>query len=660
MNISFLNSLNGSQYEAVTTIKGPVLVIAGAGSGKTKVIENRCSYLVKNGVRPGSILLLTFTRRAAREMIERATKNDARCRGIDGGTFHSFASRILRHYADTAGIKPNFIIWDDGDTEDAIKRCLKRVIPADAVEDFLNKDELASLFSICVNKDMTLEEAARERFSKYKEYMPNIKKIHSIYTKMKKAGNALDYDDLLAYLKKVLDDTAARKQLAARYEYIMVDEYQDTNKIQSDIVFHLASHHRNIMAVGDDAQSIYAFRGSVVANILQFPDKFDNCKVISLEQNYRSTQDILDTGNCVLNDMKCKFDKELISATGKRGDSPALIEFDDSWHEARWIADMVERHNENGVRLRDIAVLFRSTYVSIQLQTELVKRGITYKVFGGKKLTDSGHVRDLMSILKAFHSLRNELAWTRALSLIPGVGAKTAAKVIEAIAAEESIEAAAECVVEIAGKGKSKDAINNMKDLYIKMSKTDSPSEQVKAALKYYLPVMKKKYTKVGKRERDLSAIKNMADRYEQLGEFLSDLTVDADEAKEDNSIEYLTLSTVHSAKGLEWGKVFLIGLQDGVFPSLKSSSDEEIEEEKRLLYVAVTRAKEELHLCYNARGDSVLSRFICGDVMESIDVVDAPPDSSEYGGQWRFKVEGGCENEQHTTKGIRLSQGIY
>jgi len=629
VNISFLNGLNGSQYEAVTTIKGPVLVIAGAGSGKTKVIEYRCSYLVKNGVRPGSILLLTFTRRAAKEMIERATKNDARCRGIDGGTFHSFASRILRHYADTAGIKPNFIIWDDGDTEDAIKRCLKRVIQADAVEDFLNKDELASLFSICVNKGMTLESAAKERFSNYKEYMPNIKKIHSLYTKMKKSGNALDYDDLLLYLKKVLDDTAARKQLSARYEYIMVDEYQDTNKIQSDIVFHLASHHRNIMAVGDDAQSIYAFRGSVVANILQFPDKFDNCKVISLEQNYRSTQDILDTGNCVLNDMKCKFDKELISATGKRGESPALVEFTDVWHEAQWIADMVERYKDDGVRLRDIAVLFRSAYISIQLQTELIKKSISFKVFGGKKLTDSGHVRDLLALLKSFHSLRNELAWTRALSLIPGVGARTAAKVIEKIADEESIEAAMECLVEIAGKGKSKDAINNMKDLYMKMSKTDNPGGQVKAALKYYLPIMKKKYTKAGKRERDLNAIKSMGDRYEILGEFLSDITVDADEAKEDNSIEYLTLSTVHSAKGLEWGKVFLIGLQDGVFPSLKSSSDEDIEEEKRLLYVAVTRAKEELYLCYYTKFDCGLCRFIDGEVMDSVNILDAPPDVS-------------------------------
>ncbi len=628
-NSQSINNLNSSQYKAVAISQGAVLVIAGAGSGKTKVIESRCSYLVKSGVRPESILLLTFTKRAAREMIERATKSDARCRAIDGGTFHSFASKVLRQYADVAGIKSNFAIWDDGDTEDAIKRCMKQVIPRDAVGEYPSRDELVSLFGMLVNKSLTLEQAVKEQMSGYEDMMPDIRTIFSRYTTLKQYANALDYDDLLKYLKKVLDNSEARKRLSSKFQYIMVDEYQDTNKIQSDIVYHLASVHGNVMAVGDDAQSIYAFRGAVVENILRFPNKFTGCTVIKLEQNYRSTQPILDMGNCVLADMKNKYDKKLTAATGKTGGRPVLMEFADEWEEAKVIVDKVQAHVNNGGRLRDIAVLFRSAYVSLHLQGELLKKNIPFKLFGGKKLTDSGHVRDMLALLKAFSNMRNEVAWFRALSFVDGIGAKTAAKIISEIAQESSIEGVGDVIVKLVSK-KSKEGAERFKKLLLDMAKTSTPGEQFVKAMTYYSPILKAKYNKVEKRKRDFTALKNMAERYEDLNKFLSDITVDAEEARENESAEFLTLSTIHSAKGLEWDKVFLIGIQDGVFPSAKSSKEEEVEEEKRLLYVAITRAREQLHLCYWQKDENGLCRFISGDVMESLDVKTVETETTE------------------------------
>ncbi len=600
------NELNASQYEAVTTTEGPLLVIAGAGSGKTRVIEYRSLHLVRKAVDPESILLLTFTRRSAQEMIERASRNDSRCARIDGGTFHSFASRMLRQFGRDVGLSNAFTIYDEGDAEEAIRRCCNRM-GYDQDKEFPKKNELKTVFSLCINKGLDVDDAVMKSYREHEDRLTEIRTVRNEYTRYKLANNCVDYDDLLVYLKAVLDVDRIRESLSSRYRYIMVDEFQDTNGIQAEIIRLLSREHENIMVVGDDAQSIYGFRGANHLNILQFPDKFAGCKVIKLEANYRSTQSILDVGNAVLTGMVHKFEKRLVSAMGNKGEKPALRCFDDVHEEAAWLVRKVQSLAATGVALREMAVLFRTAFVSMPLQTELVRQGIRFKLFGGRKFYETAHVRDVISYLRLIANPRDELAWQRVLLLIPGIGAKTVERFLELISHHDSLTDIIERVFGPYCTGqKHSEAFASLKILLQHLAHRSMTVEaQLKAVIDYYGPLMKTKYKKDSSRAKELVMLGHMAKRYETLKDFLADVAIDPDKDANDGDLQFLTLSTVHSSKGLEWGRVFLVGLADGVFPSGRSLGDGDggdVEEEKRLFYVAVTRAKDELFMSYYRR----------------------------------------------------------
>ena len=615
------SQLNASQYGAVTTTDGPVLVIAGAGSGKTRVIEYRSLYLVKCGVDPESILLLTFTRRSAQEMIERASRNDPRCAKIDGGTFHSFASKTLRVHSKALGLSNSFTIYDEGDAEEAIRRCCSKM-GYDQDKEFPKKNELKTVFSLCVNKEMNVDDAVLKTYADYEDRLGEIKTVQKEYAQYKLRNNCVDYDDLLVYLRVVLGIDEIRERLSSKYRYIMVDEYQDTNGVQADIVRFLSMKHNNIMVVGDDAQSIYGFRGADHRNILRFPEEFKGCKVIKLQQNYRSTQSILNVGNAVLTNMSHKFDKKLVSATGNFGEKPMVTRFDDVYEEAAWVAARVQALRSEGVPVREIAVLFRTAFTSMPLQAELVKQGIRFKLFGGRKFYEMANVRDVVSYLRLVANPTDELAWHRVLMLLPGIGTRTVERLLELIVHYHSLQDIIEKVFTPFSSGqKNSEVFAGLKSLLQSISSPAMPpSRQLELVMNHYGPIMKQKYKKDSARTKELVMLTQMAQRYRTLKDFLADVAVDPDKDPKDDNSEYLTLSTVHSAKGLEWGRVFLIGLTDGVFPSNRSLMDADeadVEEEKRLFYVAVTRAKEELSLSFyvkkgsNERDKGSLCRFL-------------------------------------------------
>ncbi len=681
--------LNDSQYEAVTTTEGPVLVVAGAGSGKTRVIEYRSLHLVRGDIEPESILLLTFTRRSAREMIDRAARNDLRCSRIDGGTFHSFASRILRRYNNNLGLSNSFTIYDEGDAEEAIRRCCNKM-GYDQDKEFPKKNELKNVFSLCVNKGLNVDDAVSKTYRDYEDWLGEIRTVQEEYARYKLRNNSVDYDDLLVYLKVVLENDEIRERLSAQYRYIMVDEFQDTNRVQADIVHLLAKKNGNVMAVGDDAQSIYGFRGANYLNILEFPGRFAGCKVIKLEENYRSTQSILNVGNAILNTMSHKFEKQLVSATGATGEKPVLRGFDDAYDEADWVAQKVISMLATGTPLGDMAVLFRTTFTSMPLQAELVKRGIRFKLFGGKKFYETAHVRDVVSYLRLVANPTDELAWQRVLLLLPGIGTRTVERFLELITGYDTLRDIIDKVITPVCTGqKHSDVFASLKGLldtitgarvapsaseaggaspsrsrcelsagarvcpvedgvapsaseaggasrtheWVPGSRCElsagarvapsaseaatrcagarakgaalSPARQLEHVIAHYSPIMKAKYKKDSARVKELVMLQHMAQRYATLKDFLADVAVDPDKDAQDGDLEFLTLSTVHSAKGLEWSRVFLIGLVDGVFPSGRSlidSGEGDVEEEKRLLYVAVTRARDELFMSSFAR----------------------------------------------------------
>ncbi len=600
--------LNPSQYEAVTTIEGPVLVIAGAGTGKTRVIEYRSLYLVQNDIDPESILLLTFTRRSAQEMIERASRNDSRCSRIDGGTFHSFASKMLRYYSKNLGLSSSFTIYDEGDAEEAIRRCCNRM-GYDQDKEFPKKNELKNVFSLCINKGLNVDDAVSKKYQDYEDRLEEIKSVQQEYAEYKRKNNCVDYDDLLVYLKVILEIDAVRDRLSSRYRYIMVDEFQDTNGVQADIVRLLAQKHGNVMVVGDDAQSIYGFRGANHLNILEFPKKIAGCKVIKLQANYRSTQSILDVGNAVLTNMYHKFEKRLVSATKNTGEKPTLRRFDDVYDEAMWIAQKVLGLKQEGIETNEMAVLFRTAFTSMPLQAELVKRGIRFKLFGGRKFYEMAYVRDVVSYLRIVANPADELAWQRVLLLLPGIGVKTVERLLDLIVHYTSLSDIIDKVFAPFCTGqKHSETFAAIKKLLQSVSSESMPARQLASVMEHYGLIMEAKYKKDPFRTKELVMLAHMAQRYHTLKDFIADVAVDPDRDSKDGDVEFLTLSTVHSAKGLEWGRVFLMGLVDGVFPSSRSLTDRDdgdIEEEKRLFYVAVTRAKDELFLSFANRNGS-------------------------------------------------------
>ncbi|MCB0743061.1 MAG: ATP-dependent helicase [Ignavibacteriae bacterium] len=602
--IDYQNELNPAQYEAVASTEGAYLVIAGAGTGKTRTLVYRVSRLIEMGNDPKSILLLTFTRKASREMMNRAAVLlDNRCSKINGGTFHSFANLTLRKYAKLVGLDSAFTILDQGDSEDVINLIRAQLDLVKLKKRFPNKQTIAKIISLSVNTGKKIEDILFEEYPHFMEHLDKIFEITNIYKSYKKKSQLLDYDDLLVYLRDFLFDKTKSAVLTRSIKYVMVDEFQDTNKLQADIVLGLAQHNNNIMVVGDDSQSIYSFRGANFKNIMNFPKLFNDVKIIMLEENYRSTQSVLDFGNYIIDAAIEKYPKHLFTRkTG--GELPAIISSTTENMQSKFIVDRILELREENIPLGDIAVLFRSSFSSFDLEIELNKANIPYQKFGGMKFIETAHVKDVLAFLRIAENPKDVVSWYRVLLLHEGVGPKKAQEILAKISSGDlNIKSDPEKTLDKTYK-------ENIFNLFLCLHRIhisrQLPTELAEIVLDYYDPIFRKKYDDFNKRKKDLEIFINITENYKALTSLLSDMALDpprdsvADISEEDKEDEVLTLSTIHSAKGLEWHTVFIIHAVEGFFPSSMSYNKiETLEEERRLMYVASTRAKENLYITY-------------------------------------------------------------
>jgi DNA helicase-2/ATP-dependent DNA helicase PcrA len=600
--VNYEQDLNEAQLCAVKSKDGAILVIAGAGSGKTKTLTYRVARLIEDGTSPENILLLTFTKKAAAEMLSRATLVlDQRCEKVAGGTFHSFANIILRKYAKYLKLQNNFTILDKSDCEDIINHITGQLYPKKEKR-FPKKGTIHEIYSKSVNKETPTKKIIHDEFPQFEHCEDKIIEIHKAYVIYKRENSVLDYDDLLLYLKLLLENNDnIRKTLSNQYKYIMVDEYQDTNTLQADIIRLLASEHNNIMAVGDDAQSIYSFRGANYRNILDFPKMFENTKIIKLEQNYRSTQNILKLTNKIISKAKESFTKNLFSNITSPV-MPALICARNTQMEADFICQRILELLDEDISLSDICVLARNSRMSYALEIELSKRAIPYQKFGGPKFMETAHVKDIVAHLRVIINPDDVISLNRILLLLKGVGASTVNSVIPVIKGQLNPD------IKLLPAKKTDSIIPMLKTLDKLRHKmtTKTPAQITEEVINYYRPILKDKYDDFSKREKDLEHLQYLAGQYSNLEDFISDLALEPPEAsvegmyKNNSADEALTISTIHSAKGLEWDTVFIIGAVDGRFPSVYSfNSEEEMDEELRLMYVATTRAKNNLYITY-------------------------------------------------------------
>jgi DNA helicase-2/ATP-dependent DNA helicase PcrA len=604
--IPYEKDLNSSQLEAVTHAKGPLLVIAGAGSGKTRTLTYRVARLVEEGISPGSILLLTFTRKAAQEMMKRsAALLDNRCENISGGTFHSFANAVLRKYSRLAGLEPSFNILDRYDSEALISLLRKEAVKNSDRSSFPKNHTLAAIFSKAVNKVLTIEDVIYNDYTHFTDDLDAITGIHRAYTLRKREHHYLDYDDLLILFKAIMaENPDLQYRLSSSYEHIMVDEYQDTNQIQADILMLLARANNNIMVVGDDSQSIYAFRGANFINIIRFPELFPGTRIITLEENYRSDQPILDLTNIIIERASEKYSKILFTKR-EGGAKPLLVCASGENSQSMFIVERILELNRYGIPLNDIAVLFRAGYHSFDLEIELARSGIPFKKVGGFKFVESAHIKDILACLKVLINSKDRLSWQRILMLTDKIGIQTADKIFDAVSNENSGYAG---LLTAKIKKQLSESLAGLKGLIGKIdTETMSVYEMGEAVVEYYLPLLRNKYDDHPKRAKDIEHLLSIMERYGSLREFLADMALEPpntsiEDSLSDNSSgdDLLVLSTIHSAKGLEWHTVFVIWTLDGRFPSSHSiNKPEEIEEELRLMYVAATRARKGLYFTY-------------------------------------------------------------
>jgi len=478
------------------------------------------------------------------------------------------------------------------------------------------------------NKNTSLGEILKKEYPHFIEYLDELENLRNMYTLYKVERNYVDYDDLLIYLKILLENDEIRDRLSRKYQYIMVDEYQDTNSIQGDIAYLLAEKHRNIMVVGDDAQSIYGFRGASHENIMQFPERFPECSIITLEENYRSTQPILDVANAVLENMKNKYSKCLVSAKHQAGDKPHLLFFKDVYEEAAWVADLIKQHMDEGMPLSHQCVLFRSMYLSIPLQSELSRRNIPYETYGGLKFYETAHVKDMMAHMKILVNPMDELAWNRVLMLIERIGPKTAGAITDEVMRYPSLNEMLDHISSRYSMNVSfSDGLGKLSEMLKRTNKdVISAGETFSLILEYYTPLLRDKYDDWHLRLNDLEALRQISMRYDELADLLEDFAIEPPERgvwgvdpETKDEEKPVVLSTIHSAKGLEWDSVVIMGLVDGVLPiSFALGSEEEIEEEQRLFYVAITRAQNRCFLTLHHEGTrggitqfNKISRFV-------------------------------------------------
>ncbi len=605
-HIAYHKELNSAQLEAVTCGNGPILVIAGAGSGKTRTLTYRVARLIEEGVPPSAILLLSFTRKASQEMIKRASEIlDGRCSQVSGGTFHSFANYVLRRFGGYLGLDSSFTILDRGDSEDLIDLIRKESGSKSDQRQLPRKSTLATIFSRAINKGLSIDDIIYEDFPHFDDQIEVINKIWEVYRQRKQEYQYCDYDDLLVYLHELLvTHEAVRTRLTATYRYILVDEYQDTNKIQAKIISLLSGEPKNIMVVGDDSQSIYGFRGASFENMISFPASFPETRLIKLEENYRSVQPVLDLTNALIEQAAEKYPKRLFTRRGG-GDLPLLIATAGENAQSIWVINQIAHLLHQGVDLKQIAVLFRASFHSFDLELELSRASIPYVKYGGFKFTESAHIKDVLAHLKIFAAPYDRVSWYRVLLLVDQIGPKSAERIFKAVMQHKCGTAG---LLKLHLPHRESTRLSRLIDLISSMqTRTFSVFDKGELIVQYYLPLLKNRFDDHPRRLRDLEQLLSIMQRYEKLNDFLNDVALDPPNTSIGENFsaisEYpdkITLSTIHSAKGLEWHTVFVIWALDGRFPSHYAlDRPEAIEEERRLMYVATTRARENLWITY-------------------------------------------------------------
>jgi DNA helicase II / ATP-dependent DNA helicase PcrA len=615
ISIDYAGELNEQQYAAVTAPPGPLLVIAGAGSGKTRTLTYRVAYLLENGVDPRNILLLTFTNKAARQMLDRVVNLlplDAS--GLWGGTFHSIGNRMLRRHGSALGYTSGFTIMDREDQKDL----LNSVVANSGIDPkeirFPKGDVLADIFSFVVNTERPIEELLAEKFPYFLPLLEQIKEVHARYECRKKSTNSLDFDDLLEKTLRMLKE---HEEIAAFYrrqfQFILVDEYQDTNKIQADFIDLLAAEHQNVMVVGDDAQSIYSWRGANFQNILAFPRRYPRAQVFKIELNYRSVPEILQVANAAIAANLQQFRKQLSATRLTNSVKPAVVALNDGSEQAQFVAQRILELRDEGVELNEIAVLYRAHYHAVELQLELSRRGIPYQITSGIRFFEQAHIKDVAAFIRFIANPRDEVAFKRMVRLLPGIGGKSAENLWhgweEALNKNAVIVSWSDRLMPLPVGARAKRSWQQLADTLAEIApngEPKQPTEMIMAIVEaIYDDYAKANFANYELRKEDLNQLAAFARQFKDIHEFLSQLAlisnVDAEPAvNQAGDTEAVNLSSVHQAKGLEFYAVFVIWLTDGMFPSTRSlETREAIEEERRLFYVAITRARDELYLTY-------------------------------------------------------------
>ncbi len=623
LQIDYAGELNQQQHAAVTAPPGPALVIAGAGSGKTRTLTYRVAYLLEQGVPADRILLLTFTNKAAGEMMRRVVELlGQELRSLWGGTFHSIGHRILRRHADLLGYQRDFTILDREDARHLIADCLKESGIAATADHFPKPEVLGDIFSLCVNTEKSIAQVLEEQYDYFGLIAPQVQDVQQRYTIRKRAGNELDFDDLLAlWLKLLQEHPQAQEQYQRRFQFILVDEYQDTNKLQSDLIDLLAARHRNVMVVGDDAQSIYSWRGADCQNLLRFPKRYPETKIYKIETNYRSTPEILTVANAAINANTHGFNKEL-STERRSGTKPTLVVCQDSFEQAAFVAKRSLELREAGTDLNKMAVLYRSHFHAMELQLELTRRNIPFSITSGIRFFEQAHIKDVAAYLKLVTNPRDELSFKRLAQLLPGIGDKGADKLWKAFrtdgreergerreAKEEGPIAAALARCADSVPKKTKSAWEQFVATFAQIEEAGvrgNASRMIGLILEAtYEDYLQETYANYRSRLEEVEQLAVYGRQFSAIEDFLAELALQTSvEAQEERPAraddERLRLSTVHQAKGLEFDVVFVIMMCDGLFPSARSLKiREDEEEERRLMYVAITRARNELYLSY-------------------------------------------------------------
>lgn len=614
---AILAELNDEQRQAVQHGDEPLLILAGAGTGKTMTLVHRVAALIERGIEPTRILLLTFSRRAAAEMLHRVSLLLARLHDakdgdpsllatdkVWGGTFHATGVRLLRTHAGVIGLNPAFTIHDRTDSEDLMEVLRDEMELPKSSAAFPKKETLMAIYSHCVNSQMPLDKVVENHYPEQERCLEKMTELFQRYTQRKQKSDVLDFDDLLLFWLGLMSDPDAGRRVRERFDAVLVDEYQDTNRLQSEILLRLRPEGRGMTAVGDDAQSIYSFRAATVRNILDFPEHFPGTVIVKLERNYRSTQPILDATNAVIAQSREKYAKTLWTDR-KDGEKPMLVACENDAGQADFVAGTINAHREAGMPLRQQAVLFRASHHSIMLEAELARLQIPFVKYGGLRFVEAAHVKDVLAFLRLAENYRDITAGTRVLRLLPGIGARKAIQTMDML-----LESSGD--LRVWRDFKPPSAARKIWPKLVRLmnslagAEDGSVAKQIESVTNFYRPILEDMYDNSDARLRDLEQLQQIAERFPDRGRMIADLTLDPPTSTSDvgrgpkPDEDHLVLSTVHSAKGLEWDAVFVISALDDSFPFIRAHGNlDQIEEERRLFYVALTRSRQSLYVTY-------------------------------------------------------------